>query len=136
MRYDLNASGNSFEAIDPPSECYIEYDDLLNNKPLNNLEGLLVVKNVLSHDSIDSLRSEYFSMFGGDYEYDGSDWTHVKSSKLSHGVGSHPANTFVRSKSFCDFIESSILNNLAAVLLRSDQIFSLSTCYFKKFFPP
>ena len=123
MRYDLNASGNSFEAIDPPSECYIEYDDLLNNKPLNNLEGLLVVKNVLSHDSINSLRSEYFSMFGGDYEYDGSDWTHVKSSKLSHGVGSHPANTFVCSKSFCDFIESSVLNNLAAVLLHSDQSF-------------
>ena len=104
MRYDLNASGNSFEAIDPPSECYIEYDDLLNSKPLNNLEGLLVVKNVLSHDSIDSLRSQYFSMFEGDYEYDGDDWTHVKSSKLSHGIGLHPANTFVRSKSFCDFI--------------------------------
>ena len=123
MRYDLNASGNSFEAIDPPSECYIEYDDLLNNKPLNNLEGFLVVKNVLSHESIDSLRSQYFSMFEGDYEYDGSDWTHVKSSKLSHGVGSHPANTFVRSKSFCDFIESSVLKNLAAVLLLSDQSF-------------
>jgi ectoine hydroxylase-related dioxygenase (phytanoyl-CoA dioxygenase family) len=121
MHYDLKASHNSFEAVDPPLECYVEYDDLLNSKPLNNFEGILVVKNVFSHEIIDSLRSQYFSMFQGDYEYDNSEWTHVKSSKLSHGIGSHPANIFVRSKSFCDFIESSVLKKLAAVLLHSDQ---------------
>ncbi len=120
-QYSLKASGKSFEAIDVPSECYIEFGDLLSSKPLNNFEGILVVKNVFSHEIIDTLRSQYFSMFEGDYEYDGSEWTHVKNSKLSHGIGSHPANIFVRSKSFCDFIESSILKKLAAVLLHSDQ---------------
>ena len=60
-------------------------------------------------------------MFEGDYEYAGSEWTHVKNSKLSHGIGSHPANIFVRSESFHNFIESSILKKLAAVLLHSDQ---------------
>lgn len=120
-QYNLKASQRSFKAIDAPSECYTELDDLLSSKPINNLEGFLVVKNVFSHDIINSLRSQYFSRFEGDYEYDGSEWTHVKRSKLSHGVGLHPANAFVRSKSFCDFIESSILKKLAALLLHSDQ---------------
>ena len=83
-QYSLKASGKSFEAIDVPSEYYIEFGDLLSSKPLNNFEGILIVKNVFSHEIIDSLRSQYFSMFGEDYEYDGSEWTHVKSSKLSH----------------------------------------------------
>ena len=120
-QYNLKASGKSFEAIDVPSECYIEFDDLLTSKPLNSFGGILIVKNVFSHEIIDSLRSQYFSMFEGDYEYDGSEWTHVKNSKLSHGIGSHPANIFVRSESFHNFIESSILKKLAAVLLHSDQ---------------
>ena len=120
-KYNLKASQKSFEAIDPPSKYYVELDDLLNGKYLNNVEGFLVVKNVFSHEIIDSLRNEYFSMFDGDYVYDGNEWTHVKRSKLSHGVGSHPSNIFVRSKSFCDFIESSILKKLADILLHSDQ---------------
>ena len=81
-QYNLKASGKSFEAIDVPSECYIEFDDLLSSKPLNSFEGILIVKNVFSHEIIDSLRSQYFSMFGGDYEYDGSEWTHVESLEL------------------------------------------------------
>ena len=121
MQYNLTSFEKSFEAFDAPPEYYIELDDLLNGKYINNFEGFLVIKNVFSHEIIDSLRSQYFSMFEGDYEYNGSEWTHVKNSKLSHGIGSHPANIFVRSKSFCDFIESSILKKLAAVLLHSDQ---------------
>ena len=120
-QYNLKASGKSFEAIDVPSECYIELDDLLSSKPINNFGGILVVKNVFSNEIIDSLRSQYFSMFEGDYEYDGSEWTHVNNSKLSHGIGLHPANIFVRSESFHNFIESSTLKKLAAVLLHSDQ---------------
>ena len=120
-QYNLKASGKSFEAIDVPSECYIELDDLLSSKPINNFGGILVVKNVFSNEIIDSLRSQYFSMFEGDYEYDGNEWTHVNNSKLSHGIGLHPANIFVRSESFHNFIESSILKKLAAVLLHSDQ---------------
>ena len=120
-QYNLKASGKSFEAIDVPSECYIELDDLLSSKPINNFGGILVVKNVFSNEIIDSLRSQYFSMFEGDYEYDGSEWTHVNNTKLSHGIGLHPANIFVRSESFHNFIESSILKKLAAVLLHSDQ---------------
>lgn len=119
--YNLKASQKSFKAIDVPSECSIELDDLLSNKPINNFEGILVVKNVFSNEIIDSLRSQYFSMFEGNYEYDGSEWTHVNNSKLSHGIGSHPANIFVRSEPFRNFIESSILKKLAAVLLHSDQ---------------
>ena len=120
-QYNLKASGKSFEAIDVPSECYIELDDLLSSKPINIFGGILVVKNVFSNEIIDPLRSQYFSMFEGDYEYDGSEWTHVNNSKLSHGIGLHPANIFVRSESFHNFIESSILKKLAAVLLHSDQ---------------
>jgi hypothetical protein len=120
-QYNLKASQKSFKAIDVPSECSIELDDLLNNNPINNFEGILVVKNVFSNEIIDSLRSQYFSMFEGNYEYDGSEWTHVNNSKLSHGIGSHPANMFVRSEPFRNFIESSILKKLAAVLLHSDQ---------------
>tara|TARA_R110000824_G_C15217290_1_gene677217 strand:- start:2847 stop:3665 length:819 start_codon:yes stop_codon:yes gene_type:complete len=120
-KYNLKSSEKPFEAITPPSECYIELDDLLSSRPMNNLEGFLVVKNVFSPDIINSLRSEYFSRFKEDYEYDGSEWTHVKRSKLSHGVGIHPANAFVRSKSFCDFIESKVLKKLAALLLNSDK---------------
>ena len=119
--YSLKASQKSFNAIDLPSECSIELDDLLSSKPINNFGGILVVKNVFSNEIIDSLRSQYFSMFEGDYEYDGNEWTHVNNSKLSHGIGSHPANIFVRSESFHNFIESSILKKLAAVLLHSDQ---------------
>ena len=102
IKYNLKASQKSFEAIDPPSKYYVELDDLLNGKYLNNVEGFLVVKNVFSHEIIDSLRNEYFSMFEGDYMYDGNEWIHVKRSKLSHGVGLHPSTIFVRSKSFCD----------------------------------
>ncbi len=120
-QYNLKASQKSFEAVDAPLECYVELDDLLNSKPVKNLEGFLVVKNVFSNETINFLRSQYFSRFEGDYEYDGDEWTHVKKSKFSHGVGSHPANAFVRSKPFCDFIKSKILNKLAALLLRSDQ---------------
>ena len=53
--------------------------------------------------------------------YDGNEWTHVKRSKLSHGVGSHPSTIFVRSKSFRDFIGSSILKKLSSTLLHSDE---------------
>ena len=49
-KYNLKASQKSFEAIDPPSKYYVELDDLLNGKYLNNVEGFLVVKNVFSHD--------------------------------------------------------------------------------------
>ena len=48
-QYNLKASGKSFEAIDVPSECYIEFGDLLASKPLNSFEGILIVKNVFSH---------------------------------------------------------------------------------------
>jgi len=98
MNYNLTASQKTFEAIDPPSEYYIELDDLLNGKYTNKFEGFLVIKNVFSHEIIDSLREDYFSLFNGDYEYDGNEWTHVKKSKLSHGVGLHPSTAFVRSK--------------------------------------
>lgn len=121
MNYNLTASQKTFEAIDPPSEYYIEVDDLLNGKYTNKFEGFLVIKNVFSHEIIDSLRKEYFSLFKGDYVHDGKEWTHVKRSKLSHGVGSHPSTIFVRSKSFRDFIESSILKKLSSALLHSDE---------------
>ena len=121
MNYNLTASQKTFEAIDPPSEYYIEVDDLLNGKYTNRFEGFLVIKNVFSHEIIDSLRKEYFSLFKGDYVHDGKEWTHVKRSKLSHGVGSHPSTIFVRSKSFRDFIESSILKKLSSALLHSDE---------------
>ncbi len=42
-QYNLKASQKFFKAIDAPSECYIELDDLLSSKPLNNFEGILVV---------------------------------------------------------------------------------------------
>ena len=121
MNYNLTASQKTFEAIDPPSEHYIELDDLLNGKYTNKFEGFLVIKNVFPHETIDSLRNEYFSLFNEDYEYDGNEWTHVKKSKLSHGVGLHPSTTFVRSKSFHDFIESNILKKLSSALLHSDE---------------
>ena len=121
MNYNLTASQKTFEAIDPPSEYYIELDDLLNGKYTNKFEGFLVIKNVFSHEIIDSLREEYFSLFNGDYEYDGNEWTHVKKSKLSHGVGLHPSTAFVRSKSFHNFIELSILKELSSALLHSDE---------------
>ena len=59
-QYNLKASGRSFEAIDVPSECYIEFDDLLTSKPLNSFGGILIVKNVFSHEIIDSLRESIF----------------------------------------------------------------------------
>ena len=121
MNYNLTASQKTFEAIDPPPEYYIELDDLLNGKYTNKFEGFLVIKNVFSHEIIDSLRNEYFSLFKEDYVYDGNEWTHVKRSKLSHGVGSHPSTIFVRSKSFRDFIGSSILKKLSSTLLHSDE---------------
>ena len=121
MYYDLTASEKSFEAFVAPPEYYIELDDLLNGKYTNKFEGFLVIKNVFSHEIIDSLRKEYFSLFKGDYVHDGKEWTHVKRSKLSHGVGSHPSTIFVRSKSFRDFIESSILKKLSSALLHSDE---------------
>ena len=121
MHYNLEASKKFFQAIDVPPEYYIELDDFLSKKYLNNFEGFLVIKNVFSHENIDSLRNRYFSMFGGDYVHDGNEWTHVKKSKLSHGVGLHPANIFVQSKPFCDFIESNILKKLSDILLHSDQ---------------
>ena len=58
IKYNLKASQKSFEAIDPPSKYYVELDDLLNGKYLNNVEGFLVVKNVFSHEIIDSLSKE------------------------------------------------------------------------------
>jgi len=121
MRYNLKASQKSFEAIDASREYYIDSNDLLNRYNDKCFGGFLVVKNVFSHEIIDSLRSQYFSMFDGDYTYDGKDWTHVKNLQSRHGVGSHPANIFVKSKPFCDFIQSDILKRLAAVLLNSEQ---------------
>ena len=46
IKYNLKSSQKSFDAIDPPSKYYVELDDLLNGKYLNNVEGFLVVKNV------------------------------------------------------------------------------------------
>ena len=63
MNYNLTASQKTFEAIDPPSEYYIELDDLLNGKYTNKFEGFLIIKNVFSNEIIDSLRNEYFSLF-------------------------------------------------------------------------
>jgi len=121
MPYDLTASQKYFEAINPPSQYHIDSNDLLNRHDSECFGGFLVVKNVFSHEIIDSIRSQYFSMFENDYTHDGQDWIHVKNTKLRHGVGSHPANTFVKSKSFCEFIQSDILKKLAAVLLNSEQ---------------
>lgn len=121
MHYNLTASQKTFKAINPPSEYYIELDDLLNGKYTNKFEGFLVVKNVFSHEIIDSMRKEYFSLFNEDYAYHNNEWTHVKKSKLSHGVGLHPSTKFVRSKPFHDFIQSNILKKLVSSLLHSDQ---------------
>ena len=121
MSINLTASEKSFEVTVPPSQHYIESTDLLNRHNDECFEGFLVVKNVFPDEVIDSIRNQYFSMFDEDYTYDGKDWTHVKNLQSRHGVGSHPANIFVKSKPFCDFIQSDILKRLAAVLLNSEQ---------------
>ena len=121
MLINLTASEKSFEVTVPSSQHYIESTDLLNRHKDECFEGFLVVKNVFSDEVIDSVRSQYFSMFDGDYTYDGKDWTHVKNLQSRHGVGLHPANIFVKSKPFYDFIQSDILKRLAAVLLNSEQ---------------
>ncbi len=121
----LSASGERFLIYDAPSSSYLFASDILSGllQPLlSPFSGFVVVKGLLDPVAISNIRDLYFGSFDdGSYSYYDNNWHHDHPSIDSHGAGNHPAASFVRSRSFLNFISNPALQKVSSYLLRSQQ---------------
>ena len=88
-----------------PSSCYVHKDDTSSSQNLLNAHGFLVIKQAVGVDILKSFASHYFRLFGNSFLQDeDGNWSHVLPLSAPHGVGTHPANSFVTSRIYSSMI--------------------------------
>lgn len=121
--FHLISSNKSFKAFRPNNKYNVSISELLNNskkypKLLEEL-GFLVIKNVLSNSTLETLRYNYYSLFDEEYKYSWNNWVQKKESQYKHGCGNHPSKKYIQSDYFLRFINKKIFKKIASIILNS-----------------
>jgi len=115
---ELMASGWAFKAKYPRESHYINYKDLIDDHSFQFNGGFVVVKGCIPEETILNIRNQYFSSFsGGEYTFDGRQWNHICTTSSEHGIGTHPAISFVKQQSFLDLISQKQIYKSAGKIL-------------------
>ena len=125
--FSLISSQKKFNAYAAPEKHYVTMDELLNypkqyeNKV--NLNGFIVIKNVIDTETISELRNNYYKLFSDEYEFKNNSWLQIRDPKDPHGYGNHPVKNFLKSREFLQFVNNSRLQKIASILLGSEETF-------------
>ena len=121
--FSLISSRKKFNAFEAPQKYYVSKTELLNYperyKNKVNLDGFVVIKNVINKDSIINLRNNYYKLFSNEYKFENNSWYQTKDPKEPHGYGNHPVKKFLKSKEFLSFVNDPELKKIASILLGS-----------------
>ncbi len=122
----LKASGKYFNAEIASEVHSINYQKLLDIDSDNELPsisdlGFIVLKKVISKETVSELRDTYFNLFSnGEYKKEDDNWIHIKNHVDPHGCNNHPAKNFVETDAFNKLAKSERIFNIANKILRAN----------------
>lgn len=101
--------------IPAPPSCYVERGNIASSTQALDDYGFLVIKNAVNTDTLREFANSYFRLFPESFQQtENNTWKQFSDTSSPHGVGSHPANSFVRSDIFSTLLRDCRLNELVA----------------------
>jgi hypothetical protein len=117
---NLSISKYNIVASSAPAEHYITTTHQRADELLDKL-GFLIVRNAVKFSVLAGFAESYFSLFDPLTYTRISDvqWRQNCAYPIDHGIAGHPANNFVRSQDFVDFLRQTDLYSLISALFPS-----------------